>query len=220
MPAMPHRAAGPRMEPPVSVPRPPRIRPGGTAAPVPLLEPPVKWSGFHGLRAGGHGRSKDGPPSANSCVDSLPISTVPASTSFTAQVASVPGTLPINCADWQVVRIPLVSIMSFSPIGMPSSGPSAVPAIPRLGGLRIGQRAIICDGDEAVERGIQSRDLCQALLGEFDRRDRLRRELRGCLRDGDEFGAHAATHSPGMKICAGSASRPRAFWFRWTMAAT
>ena len=33
---------------------------------------------FHGLRAGGRGRSKEGPPSANSCVVSLPINTEPA----------------------------------------------------------------------------------------------------------------------------------------------
>src|SRR6516164_11792965 len=44
MPAMPHRAAGPRIEPPVSVPMPPRISPAATAAPVPLLLPAVKCS--------------------------------------------------------------------------------------------------------------------------------------------------------------------------------
>ena len=36
MPAMPHNAAGPRIEPPVSVPMPHRIMPDATAAPVPL----------------------------------------------------------------------------------------------------------------------------------------------------------------------------------------
>jgi hypothetical protein len=44
MPAMPHKAAGPRIEPPVSVPMPPRISPAATAAPVPLLLPAVKPS--------------------------------------------------------------------------------------------------------------------------------------------------------------------------------
>src|SRR5205823_10510818 len=81
MPAMPHRAAGPRIEPPVSVPIPPRISPAATPAPVPLLLPAVKCSVFHGLRAGGLGKSKDGPPSANSWVVVLPISTVPAAAS-------------------------------------------------------------------------------------------------------------------------------------------
>src|SRR5690242_7832991 len=103
MPAIPHNAAGPRIEPPVSVPMPPRNSPAATPAPVPLLEPAVKCWVFHGLRAGGHGRSNDGPPSANSCVDVLPISTVPATASFTAQVASVSGTLLRRIFEWQVV---------------------------------------------------------------------------------------------------------------------
>src|SRR3954468_14414064 len=67
-PAMPQSAAGPRMEPPVSDPVPPRISPAATAAPVPDDEPAVKCAGFQGLRAGGQGRSKEGPPKANSCV--------------------------------------------------------------------------------------------------------------------------------------------------------
>src|ERR1700722_10459743 len=83
-PAIPHNAAGPRIEPPVSVPIPHRMTPAATAAPVPLLDPAVKCSGFHGLCAGGFGRSNDGPPSANSCVVSLPISTVPAAASRAA----------------------------------------------------------------------------------------------------------------------------------------
>src|ERR1700722_16792966 len=99
MPAMPHRAAGPRIEPPVSVPMPHRIMPDATAAPVPLDDPAVKWSGFQGLAAGGFGRSQDGPPSANSCVVSLPISTEPAAANLAAQVASFSGTLSCRIAD-------------------------------------------------------------------------------------------------------------------------
>ena len=51
--------------------RPAQTRPP-PPRPAPLDEPPGRWSGFHGLRAGGHGRSKLGPPSANSQVASLP----------------------------------------------------------------------------------------------------------------------------------------------------
>ena len=40
--------------------------PAATAAAMPLDEPPVKCSGFHGLRAGGHGKSHAGVPKANS----------------------------------------------------------------------------------------------------------------------------------------------------------
>ena len=120
---MPHNAAGPRIEPPVSVPMPHRIMPEATAAPVPLLLPAVKCSGFHGLRAGGAGRSNEGPPSANSCVVNLPISTVPAAASLAAQVASSSGMLSCSSFDPQVVGMPLVSTMSLRPIGMPCSGP-------------------------------------------------------------------------------------------------
>ena len=108
MPAMPHSAAGPRIEPPVSEPVPPRIMPDATAAPVPDDEPEVKCSGFQGLRAGGHGRSNDGPPMANSCVDSLPISTTPASAHLRTEVASCVGTLCSSSFECPVVRMPAV----------------------------------------------------------------------------------------------------------------
>ena len=42
MPEIPHNAAGPRMDPPVSDPVPPRINPAATAAPVPEDDPAVK----------------------------------------------------------------------------------------------------------------------------------------------------------------------------------
>src|SRR5579875_2645726 len=100
---MPHSAAGPRIEPPVSVPRPPRIIPAATAAAVPLLLPAVKCPGFQGLRAGGQGRSKLGPPSANSCVVVLPIRIAPAAASRAAQVASAAGTLSARMREPQVV---------------------------------------------------------------------------------------------------------------------
>src|ERR1700761_1228370 len=108
MPAMPHKAEGPRIDPPVSEPGPPMTSPAATAAPVPDDEPAVKCSGFHGLRAGGHGRSKDGPPMANSCVASLPISTVPASLHRRTTVESSAGTLLASNFECAVVRIPAV----------------------------------------------------------------------------------------------------------------
>src|SRR5204863_441533 len=78
MPARPQKAAGPRIEPPVSLPVPPSTRPAATEAPVPLDEPPVKRVVSQGLRAGGQGRSKLRPPSANSWVASLPMTFAPA----------------------------------------------------------------------------------------------------------------------------------------------
>src|SRR5262245_7343271 len=89
---MPHRPAGPRIEPPVSDPRLTGTRPAASAAPEPDEEPPVKCAAFQGLRAGGHGRSNDGPPCANSCVASLPIRTAPAAFRRATVVASLAGT--------------------------------------------------------------------------------------------------------------------------------
>ena len=78
-PTTPQCDAGPRIEPPVSEPSATGTMPAATAAPEPVEEPPVKWARFHGLRAGGHGRSNDGPAWAISWVASLPSSTAPAS---------------------------------------------------------------------------------------------------------------------------------------------
>src|SRR5205085_8404776 len=107
-PTMPHRAAGPRIEPPVSEPSAAGTSPAATAAPEPLDEPPVKCSRFHGLRAGGQGRSKDGPPCANSWVASLPVRTAPVSYSLRTAVASTEGTVSRQIREWPVVRIPAV----------------------------------------------------------------------------------------------------------------
>src|SRR4051812_31028625 len=103
MPAMPHIDAGLRIEPPVSVPIAAGKKPAASPAPLPLDEPPGKWSRFHGLRAGGHGRSNDGPPTANSWVDSLPSSTPPASRSLAATGASARAIESISTLEWAVV---------------------------------------------------------------------------------------------------------------------
>ena len=106
---MPHSPDGVRIDPPVSLPSAAGNRPAARAAPEPLLDPPVKQSVFHGFRAGGQSRSKDGPPWANSCVDSLPIRTPPAANSFAVVVASSSGTRSMQVLEWPEVRIPLVS---------------------------------------------------------------------------------------------------------------
>src|SRR6185295_4002907 len=105
----PQNDAGPRIEPPVSEPSDAGINPAARAAPEPLDEPPVKCSRRHGLRAGGHGRSNDGPPCANSCVCSLPSSTAPASYSMRVVVASEAGMLSQQTLDPPEVRIPWTS---------------------------------------------------------------------------------------------------------------
>ena len=106
---MPHRPAGPRIEPPVSDPRLAGTRPAAIAAPEPDDEPPVKCAVFQGLRAGGQGRSKDGPPWANSCVASLPISTAPAARSLATAVESLLGTRSMQMRECPDVSTPAVS---------------------------------------------------------------------------------------------------------------
>src|SRR5687768_1432625 len=106
MPTIPHRVAGLRIEPPVPVPIVAGTKPAAVAAPEPLDEPPVKCSRFHGLRAGGHGRSKHGPPVANSCVESLPMNTPPAARSFCATTASALATLSVRIFECAVVGRP------------------------------------------------------------------------------------------------------------------
>ena len=91
-PAMPQKDAGPRIDPPVSDPSAQGTRPAATAAPEPLDEPPANRSSAQGLRTGGQGRSKEGPPCANSCVASLPSSSAPAALSRVTIAASRCGT--------------------------------------------------------------------------------------------------------------------------------
>src|SRR5262249_36758764 len=122
-PAIPQYEAGPRIEPPVSEPIAHGARPAATAAPDPLDEPPVKCSRFHGLRAGGQGRSKDGPPCANSCVAVLPSRIAPASYNRRVTVASAVGMRSMHTRECPDVRMPAVSKMSFNANGTPCNGP-------------------------------------------------------------------------------------------------
>src|SRR5882724_8938648 len=105
---MPHQAAGPRIEPPVSVPIAPTHSPDATAAPEPDDDPDGSFVRSHGLRAGGQGRSNEVPPIANSHVESLPVNTAPASRRHWTVNASSAGTWPRNSAEWPVVAIPAV----------------------------------------------------------------------------------------------------------------
>ena len=65
---MPQAAAGPRIEPPVSLPRVAGAKPAAMAAAEPDDEPAGEQVRSHGLRAGGNRMSHDGPPWANSHV--------------------------------------------------------------------------------------------------------------------------------------------------------
>ena len=138
---------------------------------MPEDDPAVKCSGFHGLRAGGAKTSKLGPPSANSCVVSLPISTVPAAANREAQVASAAGMLPSSNRDWQVVAMPAVSTISFSPIGMPCNGPLGPSFIMSASALRASASARSSVGrmnacSAPSIRCIRSRHACVSSTGD------------------------------------------------------
>src|SRR3546814_17876305 len=73
MPTIPHCDAGLRTDPPVSVPIAAGKNPAARPEPDPLDAPPGWQVRFHGLRACGPGRSRDGPPMAHYGVESLPL---------------------------------------------------------------------------------------------------------------------------------------------------
>ena len=101
--------AGPRIDPPVHEPKVPIASPAAVAAPDPELEPPGIYSVFQGFRASGKPLLGSGPPSANSCIASLPKSIVPASANLAVVVASTVGTRLASTFELPVVRTPLVS---------------------------------------------------------------------------------------------------------------
>src|ERR1700691_1930071 len=102
-PAMPHQAAGPRIDPPVSLPIAPMHKPAATATAGPDDDPDGSSDVFHGLRAGGQGRSNDDPPMANSQVASLLVMTAPAWRNRVTVKASSAGTWSLNSAECAVV---------------------------------------------------------------------------------------------------------------------
>src|SRR5262249_7409115 len=126
---MPQALAGLRTLPPVSLPSAIGNNPAAIPDPDPEEEPPGWCAVFHGLRAGGHGKSKLGPPIANSWVDSLPRTIAPAPRSFATQTASAAAMLSTRIFEWQVVGRPATSMMSLVPTGTPCSGPRGRPAV-------------------------------------------------------------------------------------------
>src|SRR6185369_5727572 len=117
MPAIPHSAAGWRMEPPVSVPSAPAHSPAATAAAEPPDEPPGTRVGSHGLRTGPYAEFSFDEPMANSSIDTLPTSTAPAWRSFFVGVPSYGGTQPSRILLPAVVSTPLVTKRSLSATG-------------------------------------------------------------------------------------------------------
>src|SRR5580704_3758464 len=117
MPTMPVKAAGWRIEPPVSVPRAPGHSCAATAAAEPPEEPPGTICASeprrrHGETTGPHCELSFDEPMANSSLLSLPISTAPSRHRFAVTVDSYGGTKLWRMREQAAVRTPAVQNMS------------------------------------------------------------------------------------------------------------
>src|SRR5437762_11977728 len=99
---MPQKAAGWRIEPPVSVPSPPAARPAATAAAGPPDEPPGTRARSHGFLVGLNAECSVEGPMANSSTLPLPSMTAPAAARRSTTVASYDGTKPSIILEPQV----------------------------------------------------------------------------------------------------------------------
>ena len=121
-PTTPHSAAGTRTEPPVSVPIAAGTSRAATAALEPPLLPPGMHRGSHGLCTAPLTALWLVMPKANSCMPSLPAIAAPAARSRCTSSASAAGALPCSAPVPTAHGQPTASMLSFSAIGMPSSG--------------------------------------------------------------------------------------------------
>src|SRR5579864_359607 len=122
-PTTPHKLAGWRIEPPVSVPIPRGANPAATAAALPPLEPPGTRARSHGLWLGPYAEFSVEEPIANSSRLALPTIGMPAALSFFTTVASYGGAELSRIFEPAVVRTPATDRMSLSASGTPASGP-------------------------------------------------------------------------------------------------
>src|SRR5512147_1616223 len=125
MPTTPHKEAGCRTDPPVSVPNAPRHRSAATAAALPPLDPPGTRLVSHGLRVTPYAEFSVLEPIANSSVLVLPRNTAPNARSRATAVASYGGTKPRKILLPAVAGIPAKQITSLIANGTPSSGVSS-----------------------------------------------------------------------------------------------
>jgi hypothetical protein len=131
-PAMPLADEGPRIEPPVSVPRPNCAKPAAMDAPVPPEEPRGPLVRSCGLSVCPPKELKPSGPfavEANSERLAFARMMAPASRSFFTTKASSGGMEPLSTIEPPVVGMSLVSKLSLSTTGTPCSGPRSLPAL-------------------------------------------------------------------------------------------
>src|SRR5215471_16492999 len=116
---MPQHAAGCRIEPPVSDPRPAGAIPEATAAALPPEEPPGMRDVSHGLRVGPAELFSVDEPIANSSMLARPTKTAPSFRSRAIAVPSPGGRYPSRIRDAQVVVRPAIHMLSLMTKGTP-----------------------------------------------------------------------------------------------------
>ncbi len=119
---MPHRAAGWRMEPPVSVPIDNGAWKALTAAAEPPEDPPGTRSRSHGLAVGPNALCSVDEPIANSSMFVLPRMTAPASRRRSVTCESNGARYPSRIREPAVHWPPRTDTRSLSATGTPSSG--------------------------------------------------------------------------------------------------
>src|SRR5664279_4105631 len=107
-PTVPQKAAGIRIEPPVSVPIAIGIIPAATAAPEPPLDPPGTHSRLWGLWTAPKWGLLDVTPYANSWRFVFPTIIAPAPSSLSTTAASKEETKYSNSFEPPVVRMPFI----------------------------------------------------------------------------------------------------------------
>src|SRR5438477_7133072 len=122
MPTIPHRAAGWRIEPPVSVPRAHSARPAATAAALPPEEPPGTRSRSHGLSTGPKAEFSFDEPIANSSWLVFASSPAPAAVRYETAVAVYGGRYPSRMREPDWLGTPSVQKRSLTASGRPARG--------------------------------------------------------------------------------------------------
>src|SRR3954454_553518 len=117
MPTIPHRLAGWRIEPPVSVPIAHGAVPAATAAALPPDEPPGTRERSHGFCTGPNPEFSFDDPIANSSWFVLPSTWMPAFWRFSTLVAVEGGREPSRMREPAMLGTPLTQKRSLTAIG-------------------------------------------------------------------------------------------------------
>src|SRR5689334_11958759 len=110
---MPQQAAGWRIEPPVSEPKPAGTKRAATAAALPPEDPPATRSRSHGLRVVWYALFSVEEPIANSSMLARPTNTAPAARRRAATVESPGGRKPSRIREAHPVLRPATHMLSF-----------------------------------------------------------------------------------------------------------